>query len=270
MLPIHVIQATSRGVRSALDGLLALLLAPRCAACEALLSRPLDGAVCEGCWERIRLITPPACRLCGDPLPSWRTATLENGTCPRCRRAPGHIDRGGSAGHYEGALRSIVHALKYEGRRSIAPDLAALMRSRCRDLLLDADAIVPVPLHARRLRARGFNQAEEIARHLELPVMACLWRQRDTQPQNELPASRRHRNVRDAFGLKETRAGAWRRGRWGQPCADSPSIAGKRLVLVDDVSTTGATLQECARMLKLGGAREVRAVTAARVVRSRP
>lgn len=255
----------NRGIRSVIDGLLALLLAPRCAACQAVLIRPLDGAVCDGCWDRIRLITPPTCRLCGDPLPSWRVATLERRTCPRCRRTRGHIDRSGAAGHYEGALRSIIHALKYEGRRSIAPDLASLMRSHCRDLLLDADAIVPVPLHPRRLWTRGFNQAEEIARHLERPVMSCLRRERNTRPQTELPASRRHRNVRDAFGLNDNR-GAW----WRWMSGDAQSIAGKRLVLVDDVSTTGATLQECARLLKLAGAREVRAVTAARVVRARP
>lgn len=246
------------GWRATIDGLLALVLAPRCAACHLLLTHPLDGPVCDECWGRIRLITPPTCRLCGDPLPSWRVATLARGTCARCRRARGVIDRGGAAGHYEGTLRSIIHALKYESRRSIAPGLAALVRSQCGELLIDADAIVPVPLHPRRLWTRGFNQAEEIARHLGGPVVPLLRRQRDTQPQTELPASRRHRNVRDAFGLDRRLEGT----RVG--------VAGKRLVLVDDVSTTGATLQACARVLKRAGALEVRAVTAARVVRSQP
>ncbi|MBI4478163.1 MAG: ComF family protein, partial [Acidobacteria bacterium] len=174
-----------------------------------------------------------------------------------CRRAAGFIDRGGAAGHYDGALRSIIHALKYEGRRSIGRRLARLLRAQCADVLAGADGVVPVPLHPRRLRSRGFNQAAEIARHLDLPLVPVLQRQRDTQPQMELPASRRHRNVKQAFAL--TRRAHHR-----------DAVRGRRLVIVDDVSTTGATVQECARVLKRAGALEVRAVTVARVVRSRP
>lgn len=190
--------------------------------------------------------------MCGDPLPSWRAATIEHGICPRCRRTAGAIDRGCAAGLYDGALRSIVHALKYDGRQSIAPRLAALLRSCCADVLKDADAIVPVPLHPRRQWTRGFNQAEAIGRHLGVPMCPVLRRTRDTQPQIELPAAQRHKNIKDAFVVRS-----------------AVEVAGKRLVVVDDVSTTGATLQECARVLKRAGARDVRTVTVARVVRSR-
>lgn len=157
-----------------------------------------------------------------------------------------------AAGLYDGSLREIVHALKYDGRRSVARRLGALMREHGGDVLAGADAVVPVPLHRRRLRARGFNQAAELGRHLGLPLCHALRRIRATPSQTDLPAGERHANVRGAFTL-----------------ARRIDVSGTCLVLVDDVSTTGATLEACARVLCEAGAREVRAVTAARVV-SRP
>jgi ComF family protein len=158
------------------------------------------------------------------------------------------LSRSGAIGAYEGRLRDAIHALKYDGRRSLARPLGALMRACGSRVLESADLVVPVPLHVRRERARGFNQAEDLAHALGLPVSRALKRRRHTQSQTDLPAEQRHSNVRNAFRL-----------RWG---AD---VRGKCIVLVDDVSTTGATLDACARVLLKGGAREVRALTAARV-----
>jgi ComF family protein len=155
-------------------------------------------------------------------------------------------------GPYDGSLRAIVHALKYGGRRSVARELAGLMRAAGADVLTDAACVIPVPLHRSRKRARGFNQALELARFLDVPVVDALQRVRRTPSQTDLPAARRHRNVRGAIAM--------RRG------AD---VKHRCVVLVDDVSTTGATLEACARVLAAAGAREVRALTAARVV-SRP
>ncbi|MES1255054.1 MAG: phosphoribosyltransferase family protein [Acidobacteriota bacterium] len=131
--------------------------------------------------------------------------------------------------------------------------MARLMRRRGADVLDGADYLVPVPLHPSRRRQRGFNQAEDLARHIGLPVLGALRRTRATRPQLDLPAAQRHRNVRRAFALT---------GR-GQ------HAAGRTVVLIDDVSTTGATLQACAHVLKEAGAAEVRALTAARVVSGR-
>ena len=169
------------------------------------------------------------------------------------------MDRAQAAGAYEGALRSIVHAFKYEGRRSIAAALGGMMRERCGDVLEGAHAAVPVPLHPSRRRARGFNQADDLARHLGLPVVPALRRIRATATQADLPAAQRHKNVRGAFALTRHAADFYStRG----PAGDGGVI----VVLVDDVSTTGATLESCARALKAGGVIEVRALTAARVV----
>jgi ComF family protein len=151
-------------------------------------------------------------------------------------------------------MKEIIHALKYERRRSIAPPLGELMRTTGAALLKDADVVVPVPLHPRREYQRGFNQADDLARQLGLPVAPLLKRIVFTRSQIELPKDQRQDNVRHAFAL---------------------SVPGSRLpvpgivVLVDDVATTGATLEACAMVLKRRGVKEVRAITAARVVSER-
>jgi ComF family protein len=149
-------------------------------------------------------------------------------------------------------LRAIIHALKYDHRQSLGRPLARLMARTADGLLCGVELVVPVPLHSGRRRARGFNQAEELAKHLGLPWRDVLRRSRATEPQADLPADRRQANVKDAFAVR-------RRG----------SIDGLTVLLVDDVSTTGATLGACAEVLRSAGAREVRALTAARVA-SRP
>ncbi len=129
------------------------------------------------------------------------------------------------------------------------------------EVIAGADLAVPVPLHRLRQHSRGFNQAFELAVRLGLPVRSPIARRRATRPQVELPAADRRRNVSDAFALRRyARTGRWKWQSVGR------LIHGAVIVLVDDVSTTGATLDACARVLKAGGAREVRALTAARTV----
>jgi ComF family protein len=242
-----------QSLRPAVDALLAVLLAPSCAACEQLLDEPTRGPVCAACWASILPITPPVCDRCGDPLPTWREISVPLGVCARCRRMRRSVDRSRAIGEYAGALRAIIHALKYEARRTLARRIGRLMRERGAEMLAGAACVIPVPLHGSRRRHRGFNQARDLARHLGPPVIHALRRTRATATQTDLPAAQRHRNVRDAFAVT-------RRGR---------PLAGRVVVLVDDVSTTGATLDACARALKAAGVAEVRALTAARVVTSR-
>ena len=210
---------------------------PPCAGCRQRLLHPLDGAVCDGCWIALSLAVPlhehfPA----GHPI-SWSCA----------------VD------HYDGRMKEIVHALKYDRRRTISPRLGALMRERGAALLRDADVLVPVPLHPRRAYQRGFNQAEDLARQLGLPVARLLRRVRHTPSQIDLPKDQRQENVKNAFAIDKP-----------GPCGDKPIGLSIRIaVLVDDVSTTGSTLESCARVLKEAGVKEVRALTAARVDRGR-
>jgi ComF family protein len=221
----------TQALRDGLDAVLAVALGASCAACGELLEHPTRGPVCDACWISI---LPPAPLLCE----TWRA-----------------VDRMQAMGLYDGALRAIVHALKYEGRRSLARELSERMRLRCSAVLAGADVAVPVPLHPSRRRERGFNQARDLACGLGLPVSLALRRIRATGSQIALPAAERRRNVHDAFAPSRL---PWRRR----------AIDDRVVVLVDDVSTTGATLDECARVLKAMGAREVRAVTAARVATS--
>src|SRR5580765_2197004 len=150
-------------LRSAADALLSVILAPSCAACRELLEHPTRGPVCGPCWRSILPLTPPLCHRCGDPLPSWRVISVPLAQCPRCRRRPPAVTHAAAIGPYDGALRAVVHAIKYDSRRSLARPLAALMRQRCASVLEGADLLVPVPLHPSRLRSRGFNQARDLA-----------------------------------------------------------------------------------------------------------
>jgi ComF family protein len=235
-----------------IDAILSVLLAPVCAACDHPLDQPTHGPVCEACWQAIKFFTPPLCDICGDPRPSWRISGVEFNTCPHCRDRHHLVSHARAIGEYDGPLRAIIHALKYDGHRSIARPLARLMIASGGRVLQDADLAVPVPLHRARRRARGFNQAAEIARHLTIPAADALKRTRATVSQTDLPAEARHANVRNAFAPRRR-----------------VDVKGRVIVLVDDVSTTGATLEACAGVLLAAGAREVRALTAARVA-SRP
>jgi len=156
---------------------------------------------------------------------------------------------------YQGELRAIVHAFKYDRRRSLARPLGRLLRDAGGPVLADADAVVPVPLHPWKRVQRGFNQSADLARALDLPIRFVLRRRRATRTQAGLSPGQRRRNVAGAFALA-----AW---PW---CSAPADVAGRTLVLVDDVMTTGATLDACARVLKRAGAREVRVLTLARAL----
>jgi ComF family protein len=202
------------------NALIAVTLAPRCAACASPLDDPLAGPVCLRCW----------------------------------------MDAYAGAGTYDGALRQIIHAFKYDGRRSLARPLAEILRAHRAEALRDADCVVPVPLHPWRRFRRGFNQAADLAQHLDLPVVYALWRARVTASQAGLTAAARQTNVRDVFRLSPLLS---RRSR-------TRFIEDRVVVLVDDVKTTGATLDACAEVLRDAGAREVRSVTVARAVLHHP
>lgn len=223
------------------QALLDLLFPPRCAGCR------LRGLwLCEGCAATLPRLQPPVCRYCGRP-------TKAVATCPDCWKSRPATDGVVSPLLFQDTLRKLIHRFKYRNARYLAQPLAMLLAGEVRSSLPAADAIVPVPLHPSRLRKRGYNQAALLATALapELGVRVvdgCLVRVRDTPPQMGLPAAERRRNVRNAFR-----------------CVDK-QLAGLTIIVVDDVCTTGATLDACAKALKTGGAKVVYGLTLARAV----
>ena len=234
--------------RYVVEPLLAALFPSDCPLCNALLARPTGGPLCQQCLNALPRHGATVCA-CGHPLPAGALPP-----CGRCRRQLNPLPEGASLGPYEGALRSAVLALKFGGRRRLAVQLARVLWSvpgvRA---LLAADAIlVPVPLHARRLRRRGFNQSELIARELarlsrQRLCAGALTRRRDTSAQTGLSAAQRRANVTGAFVVQR-----------------ASCVHGVTVVLVDDVYTTGATARACAQALRRAGVKGVRLVTVAR------
>ena len=180
---------------------------------------------------------------------------MKGAVCGRCW-SDVHV----SDGRYEGILRELIHAFKYEGRRSLAQPLGALLRERSVEALGDAACAVPVPLFAWKRLRRGFNQAADLATQLDLPVVHALWRVRITASQTGLSAAQRRSNVRGAFRLSP----------FLSPQTYDRFIDGRTVALVDDVMTTGATLDACTDVLLKAGVREVRVVTLARAPLHRP
>jgi ComF family protein len=235
--------------RAVVDPILTLVFPSFCVVCRRVLAQPSRGALCPPCFAELPRHRAAACA-CGRPL-----ASSVAPPCGRCRRGLSPIDAGASLGPYEGSLKTVLHALKYRGRWRLASRLAeALLGDPVTRALLSTDALlVPVPLHSRRLRERGFNQSELIARALGrrtgLPVLArAIVRTRDTAAQTGLSAAERRRNVAAAFTVRHP---------W--------EVAGRTVILVDDVFTTGATARACAAALRAAGPSAVRMLTVARV-----
>lgn len=229
-----------------------VLLAPACSGCGVPLALPLTEVVCADCWSGVETLAPPWCEQCGDRLAQDAVASK----CGRCLERPRRFTCARSAGVYDGTLRDLIHAFKYERRRQLARPLARLVARSAAVVLTDADAVVPVPLHPRRYLTRGFNQADDLARELGVAVWRVLRRRRHGIPQAGLPAERRLDNVRGAFGLRAR----WTIGPFAR------TLRHRTLVLIDDVMTTGATAEACSEVLLEAGARQVRVLTVARAV----
>jgi len=221
-------------------GILDLIFPPHCVACH----REGDYWCCD-CRKDVPLIIPPLCDQCGQPVSA-------PGRCVACHEYPTVIDGIRSVAWFDGTLRDAIHAFKYQGLTVLGQHLGELLAQGWERLRPEGDVIVPVPLHGKRLRERGYNQsallARELGRHAGVPVLeGALNRVRETLPQVDLDAGQRWNNVREAFR-----------------CDNEDSIRGRAVLLIDDVCTTGATLIACAEALRPHGPASVWALTLAR------
>ena len=228
-----------------------VLLPPLCLSCRAAVEG--HGGLCPTCWSRIDFIQAPLCDRLGIPLPY---AAGDRMVSAGALADPPVYGRARAAARYDGEMRKLVHGLKYRDSHEGAALFARWMAQAAGELLADADLLVPVPLARLRLWRRRFNQsallADRIARQSGVRVDAfLLQRVRRTASQVGLSAEQRRRNVAGAFAVPEARR---------------PELAGRNVVLVDDVITTGATANACARTLKRAGAARVDVAALARVV----
>lgn len=251
--------ASSRSFADRFDWLVDWLYPPRCRACSGRIHGRDAAYFCLKCRKSIQLVCHPLCTVCGRPFPE---ASGEDHTCGVCLARPPHFVSARAWACYpreafeEHPLRQVVQKFKYGRKVSLGKPLGQLMARGCQEFLADCrvDLIIPVPLHAKRLRWRGFNQSvllgRQISRAYNIPMdVFALLRNKETPPQTQLTEDERRRNVRAAFGLNPDR-----------------SIEGRSILLVDDVYTSGATLNECSRTLKKHGAKEVYVLTLARAV----
>ena len=209
---------------------------------------PGDRGICDTCCHDIAFITGTVCPKCGGPLLTNYSLCRECSDSPRI-----WWNAAASAFRFEGKARSLVHQFKYRGDVATVPFIAesclTAWNDRCKDIHIDC--LTPVPLHWFRQLARGYNQSEmicdELSQKLGVPKLGLLRRTRWTPPQAQLSRSQRKRNLGNAFAVR-----------------DASLLRGKSILLVDDVMTTGTTLNECARKLVKAGAKEVNVLTIAR------
>lgn len=237
------------GVRAALRLALDVALPPLCPSCRSPLG---DGVgLCAGCWSRLALIEPPYCARLGIPFaydPGPGLLSME------AIADPPAYDRARAAARYDDVSRALVQAFKYGDHIDMAPMMGRWMARAGRELLEGAEALLPVPLHWRRLWARRFNQSAALAKAISeingVPVLhEALLRVRATPQQVGLSKNQRAENMQGVFRVP-----------------DKAAVAGRRLVLIDDVLTSGATVDACARALLRAGCAHVDVLVFARVV----
>lgn len=247
---------TWQPLRGAVGSVLAVLFPAPCHVCQQPLVTASQIPICAGCLNSLRRLGPPVCARCGRPFPPGAAATAL--LCHACRRGLYRFDLARSFARYDRAAERVVTLLKYSAIEPLGAWLAARLAEVAGEepALAEVDFIVPVPLDKARLRQRGYNQAELIARplaeRLGLPLRPHVLRRLRPRP-NKLKLSRRERweTVRGAF---ETQPGI--------------RVDRARILLVDDVLTSGATLDACARALRGAGAAAIQAITVARVAPS--
>ncbi|HXP95884.1 MAG TPA: ComF family protein [Telmatospirillum sp.] len=238
-------------LRWVLGAALDLLIPPRCLSCGGVAET--EGALCSRCWDAITFLGPPACLRCGLP---FEVDAGGAAICGRCLLDPPRYRRARAVFRYDGASKGLILGFKHADRIGRAPHFARWMARAGAELLAEADIIVPVPLHPWRLFLRRYNQSALLAERLAgLSGIPCcpdaLSRVRHTPKQGALGRRQRRANLHGAIRLKR-----------------ADKVRGCHILLIDDVLTSGATVEECVRVLQDGGATAVDVLTLARVVRA--
>ncbi len=240
-------------IRRAASAVLNALYPPLCLSCRAQVATP--DAFCLACWEAIEFLEGPMCDCCGV---TFEFATEPGALCASCLAKPPAFDRARAVLRYDDTSKAPILALKHADRLHLVPAFVRWLGRSGHSLLEDADLIVPVPLHRLRLWTRRYNQSAELVRGLSRLTgkpakFLALVRRRATPSQGAMPSAKaRRRNMTGAFVV---------------PAGHKTAIAGRNILLVDDVLTTGATVEACARALKRAGATKGSVLALARVVR---
>lgn len=240
-----------------LNSFLNLVYPEECLICATAVARHQDCGICSPCWDKVLAlkIVPPRCASCGLPFQNFDED--QEHLCGNCILKMPPYSGARSFGYYTAGLATIAQELKFHGRRNLVRLLGPLLAAAFFDSwhMEDFDLIVPVPLHARRKSERGYNQAELLAKALQrqiaVPVVSALVRVRPTVPQVGLTHSERIENMRKAF-----------------QCPRPPLVSNKRILLLDDVMTTGATAASAASALLESGALRVSVLTVARAAKN--
>ena len=240
-------------MQEVVSGLADVLLPPTCPTCGAVLTDPAQGAFCAGCFGTLYRVVPPLCPCCGLPFPMSAEASH---FCEDCIVSPPPFSVARALGRYEGSLLDAIHLFKYHQKVAVGEALGRMMAQAAYDTLSlgTYSLVIPVPLHPKRLRERGFNQslilAREVARQHAIPLDFLTLRRRvHTEAQVRLAGKERTMNVRGAFAVA---------------VKDRDTVNRRRILLIDDVYTTGSTVMECSKVLMRSGAREVAVLTLAR------
>ena len=241
---MHIFKSTKRISQVVLD----IILPPKCMSCSCVVNQ--HGNLCPECWDNLSYIGKHKCHICGLP---FEFDMGEKAICPACTNDKPEFKKAVAVCKYEGAGRKIAIKLKFGDSTNLAPYMAKMMSTAGRDLISECEIIAPVPLHYRRKLKRKYNQASMLALNIakitgKAYAPKLLKRVKATKQQTKLSKKARKENVQDAFA------------------AANMDIKGKKVLLVDDVMTTGATMSECAKALKTAGAKKVCCVVFARVV----
>ncbi len=230
------------------EKILNYLLPPHCPICEKQI---LDsGAVCGECFGKLDFIPNSVCQFCGKPLP-YKEAKV----CASCLKKPPLYTCARSVLKYNEISKAIILPFKHADAVELAPLLSQWMNSRYSDLIITSDCLIPVPLHTKRLFKRKYNQSALLAKNLakihhKSYLPRVLRRTKNTQSQGHMNANKRQENIKNAFQV-----------------SNSQQIKNKNVLIIDDVLTTGATVNECTKVLLKAGAKQVNVLTLARVIK---